>query len=160
MVYTLRSTKIPDQLIMKNISIIVGSQMGSAEYVAEQLQDTLVENNFIVTVHEQPVLANIADTVWLICTSTHGAGELPDNIQAFAADLSQGNTLSNIHYAVIGLGDSSYDQFNQAAKQVDQLLLDKGANQLLDRLEIDAQSEDLPEDIALAWLPQFIATLG
>lgn len=145
---------------MKNLSIIVGSQMGSAEYVAEQLQDALAEEGLSVTVHEQPVLADITNTDWLICTSTHGAGELPDNIQVFAAELAEGEALNDINYAVIGLGDSSYDQFNQAAKQIDHLLLDKGANKLLDRLEIDAQSEELPEDIALAWLPQLIKVLS
>lgn len=144
---------------MKNLSIIVGSQMGSAEYVAEQIQEALVEHDIHATVHEHPVLSEIKDNAWLICTSTHGAGELPDNIQSFASDLAEVEQLTHLTYAVIGLGDSSYDQFNQAAKDLDQHLTSKGAVKLVDRLEVDAQSEELPEDIALAWLPQLLAKL-
>lgn len=145
---------------MQNISIIIGSQMGSAEYVAEQLQEALEQAGFEVSLFEQPELNDIADKHWLICTSTHGAGELPDNIQAFASDLADKNDLSDIKYSVIGLGDSSYDQFNQAAKTLDQLILSKGAHCLADRLEIDAQDEALPEDIALAWLPKLLTAVN
>ena len=145
---------------MENISIIVGSQMGSAEYVAEQLQEALEAKGLSVSLFEQPQLVDIKDTYWLICTSTHGAGELPDNIKDFANEIADQESLSDIKYSVVGLGDSSYDQYNQAAKTLDQMILNKGGQCLLDRLEIDAQDEALPEDIALEWLPQLLKRIN
>ena len=141
---------------MQNISIIVGSQMGSAEYVAEQLQEVLEQHGLICTLHEQPKLDEINDHLWLICTSTHGSGDFPDNIQEFVDSVDKKDSLSNIRYAVIGLGDSSYDQYNHAASMIDQMIVEKGGERVIDRLEIDAQSEALPEDLALAWLPEYI----
>jgi MioC protein len=144
---------------MQNISIIVGSQMGSAEYVAEQLQEVLEQHGLTSTLHEQPKLDEINDNFWLICTSTHGAGDFPDNIQVFVDDINKNKSLENIIYAVIGLGDSSYDLYNHAAHMIDQMIEKKGGKRVIDRLEIDAQSETLPEDIALAWLPEYINKL-
>ena len=39
---------------MPQVDIIVGSQMGSAEYVAEQLQEALEDQGFETVLHEQP----------------------------------------------------------------------------------------------------------
>ena len=143
---------------MQNISIIVGSQMGSAEYVADQIKEVFEQQGISSTLHEQPKLSDITDTIWLICTSTHGAGDFPDNIQSFADSISKKDSLNDIAFAVIGLGDSSYDQFNHAATMIDQMIESKGGKRLIDRLEIDAQKDDaLPEDIVLQWLPEFIS---
>lgn len=144
------------------IEILVGSQMGAAEYVAEQVAETLVQAGYDVTTHLKPELNQLNQhTIWLVITSTYGAGDLPDNIQPFADQLAQDQgDLNTLSYAVITLGDSSYDTFCLAGIKIAQLLNKKGAIALLPTLMIDAQDQQLPEDLALAWLPQFIHSIS
>ncbi|MEH8022317.1 MULTISPECIES: FMN-binding protein MioC [Rheinheimera] len=143
------------------IDILVGSQMGAAEYVAEQVAETLVQAGYDVKLHLKPELDHLNRTdVWLVITSTYGAGDLPDNIQPFADQLAQDRSdLTTLSYAVITLGDSSYDTFCEAGRKIAKSLEFKGATSLIDSLEIDAQQPELPEDIALVWLPQLIAQI-
>ena len=143
------------------IEILVGSQMGAAEYVAEQVAETLVQAGYEINIHLKPELDHLNPTnVWLVITSTYGAGDLPDNIQPFADQLAQDRRdLTTLSYAVITLGDSSYDTFCQAGKTLSLLLQQQGAKQLVTNLEIDVLTADLPEDQALVWLPALIAQI-
>ena len=104
----------------------------------------------------QADLAELAlDTTWLVVCSTHGAGEFPDNIQPFVQQLSeQQPDLSRLKYAVTGLGDSSYDTFCAAGKNLDQLLASLGATRLAERLDIDVSQDPVPEDPAENWAGQ------
>ena len=144
------------------IEILVGSQMGAAEYTAEQVAETLVQAGFPVRLHLTPVLEQLTrSSTWLVITSTYGAGDLPDNIQPFADQLAQDQTdLTTVSYAVITLGDSSYDTFCLAGSKIAELLAKNSARNLDLSLQIDAQQADLPEDLALAWLPQLISKLS
>ncbi|HBN87537.1 MAG: FMN-binding protein MioC [Alteromonadaceae bacterium] len=143
------------------IDILVGSQMGAAEYVAEQVAETLVQAGYDVKLHLKPELDHLNQNhVWLVITSTYGAGDLPDNIQPFADQLAQDRRdLTTLSYAVITLGDSGYDTFCEAGRKIDHLLQKKRARRLITALEIDAQDPQLPEDTALLWLPQLIKNL-
>ena len=147
---------------MSAVNIIIGSQMGSAEYVAEQLADQLNVQGISTQLHEQPVFNDIdqQNTIWLICTSTYGAGDYPENLISFIDDLTQADDLSNIKYSVIGLGDTSYDTYNLAGRNIDELLAQKGALRVAERLELNILDEALPEDTALAWLDSWLAKTG
>ena len=147
---------------MSSVNIIVGSQMGSAEYVAEQLNDALNNQGINSQLHDQPEFSEIdqQNTIWLICTSTYGAGDYPENLINFVDELSQVDDLSHLKYTVIALGDTSYDTYNLAGRNIDTLLSQKGAIQLAPRLELNILDEALPEDTALAWLDSWIAKTG
>ena len=144
------------------IEILVGSQMGAAEYAAEQVAETLEKAGYEVKLHLTPDLTLLTrNSIWLVVTSTYGAGDLPDNIQPFVDQLAQDQTdLTTVSYAVITLGDSSYDTFCLAGAKIAALLAAKGAHHLLPGLNIDAQDPELPEDQALLWLPQLINSLS
>jgi MioC protein len=147
---------------MQSVNIIVGSQMGSAEYVAEQLAEALEQQGIQVQLHEQPVFDDIdqQDTIWLLCTSTYGAGDYPENLLPFVESINQQADLKGLKYSVIGLGDTSYDTYNYAGRNLDELLANKGANRVAERLELNILDEALPEDTALAWLPSWIESAG
>ncbi len=138
------------------IEILVGSQMGAAEYAAEQVAETLVQAGYEVRLHLTPDIEQLTrNSIWLVITSTYGAGDLPDNIQPFADQLAQEQgDLTTVSYAVITLGDSSYDTFCLAGRKIETLLATKQAKSLGIHLDIDVQQGELPEDLALAWLPQ------
>lgn len=144
------------------IEILVGSQMGAAEYTAEQVADTLVQAGYEVRLHLTPELEQLSrNAIWLVITSTYGAGDLPDNIQPFADQLAQDRSdLTTVSYAVITLGDSSYDTFCLAGRKMEALLQKNGAQSLGLVLNIDVLQPELPEDTACAWLPEFIKTLA
>ena len=138
------------------IEILVGSQMGAAEYAAEQVAETLVQAGYEVRLHLTPDIEQLTrNSIWLVITSTYGAGDLPDNIQPFADQLAQDRSdLTTVSYAVITLGDSSYDTFCLAGRKIEALLASQHAKPLGIHLDIDVQQGELPEDLALAWLPQ------
>ena len=143
---------------MNSVNIIIGSQLGSAEYVGEQLAEQLITLGINTEVHDQPNFSEInqENTIWLLCTSTYGAGDYPENLLAFVEDINQVNDLKGLNFSVIGLGDTSYDTYNLAGRNLEQLLLSKGAHRIADRLELNILDEQLPEDTALAWLPSWI----
>ena len=103
---------------MAKFEIIVGSVLGASEYVADALQQVLVSYAHSVQIHLTPKLADLDQSaIWLICTSTHGAGDLPDNIQPFATQLKS-QTLCNSEFLMVGLGDTSYDTYCHGSIQL------------------------------------------
>jgi flavodoxin len=83
-------------------------------------------------IHNPASLAEVLaepDAILLVITSTHGAGDVPDNLQPFAKDLAeQQPDLNAFKYGVIALGDRSYDTFCQGGKTLDRLLAECGAS--------------------------------
>ncbi|MCG3722382.1 FMN-binding protein MioC [Vibrio cincinnatiensis] len=140
------------------IHIITGSTLGGAEYVGDHISDVLQQAELENHIHNHPTLSDIpAQGIWIIVTSTHGAGDYPDNIQPFIAALQQTppNT-QQLRYAVIALGDSSYDTFCAAGKHAHDLLADIGAMPLTDCFTIDVQQHPVPEEALENWLNTFI----
>ena len=146
---------------MANFEIIVGSVLGASEYVADAVQASLQEHGHsVLTVHLQPELSEIdQNSIWVIVTSTHGAGDLPDNIQPFALQLEKQN-LTELSFLVVGLGDSSYDTFCNGAMQMQDILQNAGAKLLAPAIHIDVLNHPIPEDAAVEWLEKWLAAQG
>ncbi len=150
---------------MSSFQIIVGSMLGATEYVGEACEEQLNTLNHQATVHLKPSFSSILEntlptkdeknSTWLICTSTHGAGDFPDNIQTFVEDLKNcEQDLSSINFMIIAVGDSSYDTFCKAGFQLNKLLITKGCNELLAINTIDMSQDIDPEDLAQLWLSE------
>ncbi|MGV3344637.1 FMN-binding protein MioC [Enterobacteriaceae bacterium LUAb1] len=139
---------------MTNITLISGSTLGNAEYVAEYLEEKLRKNGFATNLLHGPDLNTLPLTdIWLIVTSTYGAGELPANLQPFSdAIAEQQPDLSGIRYGAVGIGNHEYDLFCGAIRHLDRLLQEQGALRLGDRLEIDVLEHEIPEDPAGEWV--------
>ncbi len=140
---------------MHSFQVIVGSMLGGSEYVAEACQAQIEAHNHQVELHLTPEFEQISykNQVWLICTSTHGAGEYPDNIKDFVADLEKTDRdLSTTSFIVIGIGDSNYDTYCFAAKNIEKLLLSKGCKPISTTKLYDMQQEIDPEEDAPLWI--------
>jgi len=140
---------------MSSFQIIVGSMLGGTEYVAEACQETLESLNHQTKLHLLPDFSQIPskDQTWLICTSTHGAGDYPDNILSFVDNLTNTeNDLSSVKFLVIGVGDISYDTFCYAAKNLTKLLITKGCKEIVVIKTLDMQQDIDPELESQAWL--------
>ncbi|GFD78902.1 sulfite reductase [Tenacibaculum sp. KUL118] len=141
----------------KHFEIIVGTMLGAAEYVADAIAEKLEANGHTHTIHAEPDLETIkTDSTWIVCTSTHGAGELPDNIQPFAKQL-EGADLSAVNAYVIGLGDTSYDTFCFGAKEMEKHIINGGGKLITDALYIDVLEHPIPEDAAVEWFDEKLA---
>ncbi len=141
---------------MAKFEIIVGSVLGATEYVADALQELLLNQTHQAEIHLTPAFEELdSQAIWLVCTSTHGAGDLPDNIQPFYQQLKN-QRLNNVRFLVVGLGDSSYDTFCNAALQMENTLINNGATLLAPALHIDVLNHPIPEDAAVDWLTYWL----
>ncbi|WP_182074403.1 MULTISPECIES: FMN-binding protein MioC [unclassified Serratia (in: enterobacteria)] len=146
---------------MADITLISGSTLGSAEYVAEHLAEKLEDTGFSTEMLHGPELDELPlNGRWLVVSSTHGAGELPDNLQPLLEQIAeQQPDLSEVQFGAVGLGSSEYDTFCGAIKQIDDLLIARGAKRIGDRLEIDVTEHEIPEDPAEEWVKNWINLL-
>lgn len=125
--------------MQKTICIISGSTLGSAEYLAEHCDDVLQQNGFKTALFHGPDWQQVQHyTIWLIVTSTHGAGDLPDNLSPLFEHIqNQHEVLNQLHFSVIGIGNSDYDTFCFSVDKVETILQHKNATQLCPSLKID-----------------------
>lgn len=141
---------------MAAYDILVGTVLGASEYVADALSETLSAKGHNVSIHLDPNVDEInPEAVWLICCSTHGAGDLPDNIQSFAKQLSD-RDLSDINFMVVGLGDSSYDTYCNGAITLQNMMQQAGAKLAYKPIHIDVLHHPIPEDTAVEWLQGYL----
>lgn len=75
-----------------------------------------------------------SDVASVFLVATYGDGEPPDSVQPFynwvREDAKGPKLLKNLNYCVFGLGNSTYEKFNQFAKDLDHTLQSTGARQL------------------------------
>lgn len=143
------------------ILLIVGSEMGNAEMVAECVQDVLTGDGYEVHlfVDGAPEEARVAEHgLILVCTSTTGVGDIPQNIEPLYQSLSETRPdLSKARYGMIGLGDRNYaESFCGGPKKWDALLSELGATKVGDSLLMDANENLTPDEDAVAWLPSWL----
>lgn len=137
----------------KKICIISGSTLGGAEYVAEHLDNLLTQQGISTTLYHGPDLEKVKDyNYWLVVTSTHGAGDLPDNLKPLFEQIEQQDDFPAVKFAVVGLGNSDYDTFCYAVNKVEQVLLAKSAVLICPSLKIDMKNTFDPEQEAENWL--------
>lgn len=146
----------------RRVTILVGTMTGTAELVAADVRQALEAEGVAVEILPMDNLtAEVFERpgAFLVCTSTYGQGDVPDNAQAFLADVkSKKPGLAGKVFGVIGLGDSTYaDTFNFGGKQFDDLLAELGARRLKARLEHNASGDSLPEVDGVAWARDWLA---
>ncbi|KAF0984240.1 hypothetical protein FDP41_007417 [Naegleria fowleri] len=77
----------------------------------------------------------------IIICSTTGNGDVPQNADNFYRFIKLKSTpaqfFANLSYSLLGLGDSNYDSFCNAARNIDKRLLELGAERIGARAEAD-----------------------
>jgi MioC protein len=145
------------------INILVGTMTGTAQMCAQEIElaldgDDLQVATLLMDKLEPSVFAD-RDAVYLVCTSTYGQGDVPDNAKAlYEALCTLKPDLSGVRYGVFGLGDRTYaETYNFGGKRFDDILTELGAERIGDRLMHDASSGTLPEEIAIEWAEAWVA---
>ena len=146
---------------MSRILILVGTESGNAQMVADALKPVLEGEGHAVDISDKAASADDlkAHDVLLVVCATHGSGDIPTNILPLAETLERKRPdLSGHRYGVIALGDMTYqDTFCGGGKKLDTVLALCGARRLGERLEVDASSQPLPDEEALGWIEDWKA---
>ena len=144
------------------INILVGTMTGTAQMCAQEMELALDGDEVRVVTHlmdklDPSVFADL-EAAYLICTSTYGQGDVPDNAKAlYAALCGQKPDLSGVRYGVFGLGDRTYaETYNFGGKRFDEILSSLGAERIGERYTNDASSGTLPEEIAVEWAQSWV----
>ncbi|MBK6728124.1 MAG: assimilatory sulfite reductase (NADPH) flavoprotein subunit [Xanthomonadales bacterium] len=137
------------------VTVLYGSQTGNAKREAERLQETLRGEGAEVRLLRADAypLRELADErVLFVVISTQGEGEPPDDARAFVEFLSgrRAPKLDQLQFAVLGLGDSSYPQFNAVGRLLDTRFEALGGRRLFARGEADVDVAT----VAAPWLAQ------
>jgi sulfite reductase (NADPH) flavoprotein alpha-component len=149
----------------RNITILYGSQTGSAESVASDVGTAAKAYGLVPIVKSMDEIEATALTTidyLLIVTSTYGEGEMPDNAQmlwdSVCADAMP--RLEGVKYSVLALGDTSYDLFCQAGIDWDNKLAELGATRIYERIDCDVDFEEPAERWISAVIPQVAGGTG
>ena len=141
----------------KELLILVATMTGTALMAAEDIAEYCNDNDINTTITEMDnaninILIDNTHPV-LICSSTYGQGDVPDPAQEFYNDLKDSSpNLSNIKYAVFGLGDMTYrDTFAYGGKKFSDLLDSLNATKIGKPFYHDASDGSLPEEVAVEW---------
>lgn len=142
---------------MTQLQILVGTTSGNTEYLADHAADLIREKTQIdVLLHYEPDLDIIdKQQPWLIFIASHGAGDYADSMLDFYDQLRLAEDLSDLKFAVVAIGESCYDTYCEAGRDLDQRLEKLNGQRLCQRLEIDMLEQD-PEKAFEHYLPQWI----
>ncbi|ULE32152.1 bifunctional nitrate reductase/sulfite reductase flavoprotein subunit alpha [Mycobacterium sp. IDR2000157661] len=123
--------------------VVWASQTGNAEQFASRLAERLGRAS-LVNMDDLALTDLAAAGEVLVVTSTFGDGGPPDNGATFwhRLDAADAPALTGVRYAVLGIGDRSYDDFCGHAKAIDTRLAALGATRLLDRADCEAYDEE------------------
>jgi MioC protein len=144
-----------------DLTILVGTMTGTAQLVAQELELRLDDGD----THVRTVLMDDRDAsvfrgggLFLICTSTYGQGDVPDNAKKlYASVVNERPDLSAVRYGVIALGDRTYmDTFCNGGKRFDAILAELGAQRIGEMLLHDASAGTMPEEVAAEWVESWI----
>lgn len=140
-----------------DLTILVGTMTGTAQLVAQELElaldgDEARINTVLMDGQDAGVFA--PGGLFLVCTSTYGQGDVPDNArQLYESLLAARPPLAGVQYGVIALGDRTYaETFCFGGRKFDALLAELGARRIGEPLIHDASSGTLPEEVALEWI--------
>lgn len=129
--------------------VLYASQSGQAQYLAEQTAKQLSNGQkqwhavSLLDWQRGYELSALNEQTLLFVVSTQGEGDPPDNAVAFFHQLQMwSGDLSQLTFAVLGLGDSRYTHFCGFSHNLHQQLIQRGASALFDVVTVDNLNAD------------------
>jgi MioC protein len=143
------------------LKILVGTMTSTADYVAQAIQmdcTELVDEIEVCLMDGQEIDVFDEDALYLICTSTYGSGDVPDNARMLYDSMdTKPKFLGHVRYGVIALGDRTYAQtFCFGGKKFDERLQDLGAHRIGEVWCHDASEGTMPEELGTAWCREWL----
>src|SRR5436190_2277108 len=128
------------------LTILFGSQSGTAEGLAKKLAKESASLGFAASVKEANActLDELSKAGrLLLLTSTWGEGDAPDNAAQLLTALTAADApkLDKLSFSVLALGDKNYSDFCGAGRKFDEAFEKLGAKRVLPRVECDLDYE-------------------
>lgn len=144
-----------------SLTVLYGSHTGNAEALAQTLTERAQGRGLAaecLDMNDFPGRRLKKEQHVVIITSTHGEGDPPDNALGLHEFLHSRKApkLDHLKFAVLALGDSSYEHFCKTGADFDAQLSKLGAQRLLDRVDCDLDYEEPAEQ----WLQRLLEKLS
>ncbi|KAJ8686661.1 hypothetical protein QAD02_022455 [Eretmocerus hayati] len=141
------------------VTILYGSETGTAQDIAEQIWKYSKRYDLrsnVDAMDDYDIQQLVNEQVMVFVVSTAGQGDTPMNMKNFWKFLLRKNLPSNflchVKFSVLGLGDSSFEKFNFAAKKLNKRLIQLGATEIA-QIGLADDQHDLGIDAVFAvWL--------
>jgi sulfite reductase (NADPH) flavoprotein alpha-component len=142
----------------RTLTILFGTETGNGKGLAKALAEAAQQRGLV------PVVVDMADYKTrklkeeqdlLVISSTHGEGDPPQSAVAFFEFLEgrKAPKLPGLRFAVLALGDSTYEKYCEGGKRIDRRLEELGASRLAPRVDCDVDYEEA----AAAWIEGIVA---
>ncbi|MCU4174795.1 diflavin oxidoreductase [Carboxylicivirga sp. N1Y90] len=143
-----------------SVTILYGTKTGNAQLVAQQTQKSFEQNGIdseCYNISKYNISRLFSEKLLLIVMSTDGEGEFPPNSRKFFSQLSNAEfpALAQLNYSICALGDSSYEHYCGAGKQLDKRLQTLGAKAVIPRIDCDLEFRET----ALSWIEKVFSHL-
>jgi sulfite reductase (NADPH) flavoprotein alpha-component len=145
----------------RTLTVLYGTDTGNSREVAGQLAEAAQGIGVTATVadmadYKTRLLKDEQDL--LVVIATHGEGDPPPAAVGFFEFLQgrKAPKLPDLRFSVLALGDSTYEHYCSAGKQVDERLEQLGATRVADRVDCDVDYED----DAAAWVSAAVAGIA
>jgi sulfite reductase alpha subunit-like flavoprotein len=134
-----------------SLFILYGTQTGCSEELAKILYTNLKTEGYTCFLYsldetiENETFTFIPDvnslSTLIIFCSTTGNGDIPDNANKFWRKIKNRNISKNIfkqiNYSVFSLGDTNYEKFCSAGKNIDRRINELGGNRIIKSIYSD-----------------------
>ncbi|XP_020707937.2 NADPH-dependent diflavin oxidoreductase 1 isoform X2 [Athalia rosae] len=153
--------------MLKKILILYGSETGTAQDTAEQIWRDVKRIGIdcsVMSMDDYDVTKLIFEELAIFVVATAGQGDPPTNMLKFWRFLLRknlpSNSLQNLQYGVLGLGDSSYEKYNFAAKKLNKRLAQLGGKEILSIGLADDQHDLGIDATTVPWMDELWTKLS
>jgi len=143
------------------LTVLYGTETGNSRGLAKAVVEAAKQQGIVAAVSDMAdyktrKLKDEQDL--LVITSTHGEGDPPQSAVAFFEFLEgrKAPKLSDLRFAVLALGDSTYEKYCEGGKRIDRRLEELGAKRLEARVDCDVDFDEA----APAWIRAVVAKLA
>ncbi|XP_045475185.1 NADPH--cytochrome P450 reductase isoform X2 [Harmonia axyridis] len=146
----------------RSLVVFYGSQTGTGEEFAGRLAKEgvrygmkgMVADPEECDMEELVNLKSIPKSLAVFCLATYGEGDPTDNATTFFEWLKNGDAdLTGLNYAVFGLGNKTYEHYNEVAIYVDKRMEELGATRVSE-LGLGDDDANIEEDF-ITWKDKF-----
>lgn len=145
----------------KNESVIAyGSETGNCEEIAKNIHAEAVKKGFrsrlscldhvVIESSSSSSFPSSSPIFLIIVTSSTGDGDPPSNATNFWKRTRSVRDLHDLHFTILGLGDSNYTRYQNVSRTIQKRLTDAGAKLFYRSAEAD--EVDGIEDVVDTWI--------